>query len=58
MTWTMYNDKGRISLTGYTEQEARQLLKQDESGAVYALNASGDFIETHDGPIHVGREKS
>ena len=54
--WTLWNDKGQLSDEAYTEKQVRDILSADESGTVYAQNASGDLIETYDGPVHVGSQ--
>jgi hypothetical protein len=53
MSWTMWSDTEQLSDIEFTEQEARNILK--EENYMLAKNAAGDEITEHDGPIHVAR---
>lgn len=54
--WTLWNDTGKLSDEGiYTETDARDLIRADSTGTVYAENSAGDCIYDHDGPIFVAK---
>jgi hypothetical protein len=54
--WQFYNGTDQLSYKGYTEEEVRHILANNASDdSLYAMNSTGDIIETHDGPITVAR---
>lgn len=55
--WKVWNprDSEALSETEFTEQEARNILRNEGSGLLFAKNAAGDEITEHNGPIHVAR---
>ncbi len=61
MTWSIWNDTEKTA-TVDSETEARDRLKNQSNieltQGVYAQNDdTGDYIETYDGPLIVGRSR-
>jgi hypothetical protein len=51
----MILDFARVIQSNLSEEEARQYLKDDETGQLHAKNQHGDHIGMYNGPIAIAR---